>query len=204
MLQQIWTHLKVLDNAHQKYVAKKKRTNSKNDDNASNDDDDDEEEFASSGELQLVDNDWWRKVINKNQLQNASSSHKMIILFEILKECQRVGDKCVIFSGFVEVLNVVEFFMQQVDQRKKNDNGLETFVGPWKKNEDYYRLDGSTPKDRRHSMITKFNDVNNTRTKVFLISAQAGGQGVNLFGANRLILLDTSWNPSKDRKFLPA
>lgn len=188
-----------MDNAHKKSVAKKKRaTNSKNDENTS----DDEEEFASSGGLEMVDNDWWRKIIDKNQLQNAASSHKMVLLFEILKECQRVGDKCVIFSSFVEVLNVVEFFMQQVDQRQTNGNGLETFVGPWKKNEDYYRLDGSTPKDRRHAIITKFNDVNNTRTKVFLISAQAGGQGINLFGANRLILLDTSWNPSKDRKFL--
>lgn len=178
-------------------MAKKKRT-SKNDDD-SNDDDDADEEYASAGGLQMVANDWWRKVIDKKQLENASSSHKMIILFEILNECQRAGDKCVIFSSFVEVLNVVEFFMQQIDQRN-GKGGLENFVGPWRKNENYYRLDGSTPKERRHSMIKNFNDVSNTRTKAFLISSDAGGQGINLFGANRLILLDTSWNPSKDRK----
>lgn len=151
----------------------------------------------------MVDNDWWCKIIDKAHLDSALSSNKMILLFEILKECHRVGDKCVIFSGFIEVLNVVEYFMQQIDQQHNNGNGksgLQDFCGPWKKNEDYYRLDGSTPKDRRHSMITKFNDVTNKRTKVFLISSQAGGQGINLFGANRLILLDTTWNPSKDRK----
>ncbi|XP_037030534.1 DNA excision repair protein ERCC-6-like isoform X2 [Bradysia coprophila] len=195
-LRKIWTHLKVLDNAHQKSVAKKRRTT--NNDDGSNDDDADEE-YGPSGSLQMVDNDWWRKAIDKKQLENASSSHKMIILFEILNECKRVGDKCVIFSSFVEVLNVVEYFMQKIDQRN-GKAGLENFVGPWRKNEDYYRLDGSTPKDRRPSMINNFNDENNKRTKVLLISAQAGGQGINLFGANRLVLLDTSWNPAKDQQ----
>ncbi|KAJ6638887.1 Protein CHROMATIN REMODELING 20 [Pseudolycoriella hygida] len=196
-LRKIWTHLKVLDNAHQKSVAKKRRR-MKNDDDDSNDDDADEED-ASSGGLQMVDNDWWCKAIDKKQLELASSSHKIIILFEILNECKRVGDKCVIFSSFVESLNVVEFFMQQIDQRN-GSAGLEKFVGPWRKNEDYFRLEGSTPKDRRHSMINSFNDVNNKRMIAFLISARAGGQGINLFGANRLILLDTSWNPSNDQQ----
>lgn len=176
-----------------------------------NDDDDDsddsgsgsdisaDEEYASPGALQMVANDWWRKIIDKQQLENAASSHKMIILFEILNECKRVGDKCVIFSTYVEVLNVVEYFMQQIDQRN-GKAGLDSFVGPWRKNEDYYRLDGSTKKKQRHAMINKFNDVNNKRTKLMLISAKAGGVGINLFGANRLILLDTDWNPSVDRK----
>lgn len=156
-----------------------------------------------SGELQLVNNDWWRKIVDKSHLESALSSNKIILLFEILKECERVGDKCVISSGFVEVLNVVEYFMQQINQQKHGSGkfGLEDFRGPWKKNEDYFRLDGNTPKERRHSMITRFNDAKNTRTKVFLISAKAGGLGINLFGANRLILLDTSWNPSTDRNF---
>lgn len=78
--------------------------------------------------------------------------------------------------------------------------GLESFRGPWKLGEDYYRLDGKTPKSVRHTMITRFNDPNNRRTKCFLISAKAGGQGINLIGANRVILLDTSWNPSNDQQ----
>lgn len=156
------------------------------------------------GGLDSIDNDWWRKLIDKSQLESALSSHKITILFEILKECKRVGDKCVIFSSFVQVLNVVEFFMNQINQQQKDGilrPGLQNFEGPWIKNEDYYRLDGSVPKDRRHTMIKNFNDDNHKRVKVFLISAQAGGQGINLFGANRLILLDTSWNPARDRKF---
>lgn len=70
----------------------------------------------------------------------------------------------------------------------------------WIPGKDYYRLDGKTPKSLRHDMVKVFNDVLNTRTRVFLISAKAGGQGINLIGANRVIILDTSWNPSSDQQ----
>lgn len=78
--------------------------------------------------------------------------------------------------------------------------GLDNFHGPWIRNSDYYRLDGKTSKSIRHAMIQSFNDPTNERVKCFLISAKAGGQGINLVGANRVILLDTSWNPSNDQQ----
>lgn len=105
-------------------------------------------------------------------------------MVEILIHCQAKGDKCLIFSNFVAVLSVVEFFLnKQMGFR----NGR-----------DYYRLDGQTPKVRRHQMITRFNQEDNRDVKCFLISARAGGQGINLIGANRVIILDTSWNPAAD------
>ena len=33
---------------------------------------------------------------------------------------------------------------------------------------------------------------------VFLLSSKAGGVGLNLIGANRLILYDIDWNPAND------
>jgi SNF2 family DNA or RNA helicase len=33
---------------------------------------------------------------------------------------------------------------------------------------------------------------------VFFLSSKAGGVGLNLVGANRLILFDPDWNPASD------
>jgi len=33
---------------------------------------------------------------------------------------------------------------------------------------------------------------------VFLLSSKAGGQGLNLIGASRLVLFDIDWNPSTE------
>lgn len=128
----------------------------------------------------------------------------MILLFEILRMCQEKGEKCLIFSGFVMVLNMVEYFMKMIDEQSKNPKahlyGLSRFRGPWRPGMDYYRLDGGTSKSTRHEMINKFNDPKNRVTRVFLISTKAGGQGINLVGANRVVILDTSWNPAVDQQ----
>jgi SNF2 family DNA or RNA helicase len=35
---------------------------------------------------------------------------------------------------------------------------------------------------------------------VFLLSSKAGGCGLNLIGANRLVLFDPDWNPATDKQ----
>ncbi|KAJ3227576.1 helicase [Clydaea vesicula] len=68
------------------------------------------------------------------------------------------------------------------------------------KNEEFkvLRLDGKTLISKRQSLIEKFNkdDKTNNEEFIFLLSAKAGGVGINLIGANRLILFDIDWNPS--------
>ena len=59
------------------------------------------------------------------------------------------------------------------------------------------RLDGSVDKDKRSEMVRNFNTGN---VDVMLLSVRAGGAGLNLIGANCLILMDASWNPADDRQ----
>lgn len=171
-----------------------------------NDEDEDErpDDFLDSQEGKMsVKNDWWRPHVSKEDLETILPSNKLKILFEILKVCKENSEKCLIFSAFVAVLDVVEFFMKAITRQTEEGitySGLESYGGTWKYATDYYRLDGKTPRSTRHQMITNFNNPENKRARVFLISAKAGGQGINLTGANRVILLDTSWNPSNDRE----
>lgn len=95
----------------------------------------------------------------------------------------KYNEKCLVFSSFVQVLNTIEHFM---------DKDI------WKKGKNYLRLDGQTTSKKRKEMIEDFNIKPNHI--IFLITSKAGGQGINLTAANRVVLLDVAWNPTIDCK----
>lgn len=203
---QIWTHPKVLDTAYHEAVAEQKKKTKKMKQMLELPEDyNSEEEALYNVHPDLSKNlqrDWWTRYVTDEDLESVLPSNKLVLLFEILKECEKKQEKCLVFSSYVQVLNVVQFFLKQIDQQtrtKEKQPGLESFHGRWQRGSDYYYLDGSTPHELRHEMITAFNKPKN-KTRMFLISARAGGQGINLIGANRVVLLDTSWNPSNDRE----
>jgi hypothetical protein len=53
----------------------------------------------------------------------------------------------------------------------------------------YFRLDGTMSITKRQKLVDQFNDPEG-KEFVFLLSSKAGGCGINLIGANRLILFD--------------
>lgn len=206
-LRKIWTHPKVLENAYERAMSGQlklidpvqKNKNLVDEENERPDDDDDKRDGDTS-----VTSSWWRTFVSNENLESLFSSNKLIILFEILKLCQQRNDKVLVFSAFVAVLNIVETFMKKIHNQDSSPNaekyGYSLFKTTWEEGKDYFRLDGSTKRDVRHKMIQDFNRPNNPRLRCFLISAKAGGQGINLIGANRCVILDTSWNPSSDQQ----
>jgi hypothetical protein len=105
-------------------------------------------------------------------------SNKMIILFNLLKELKKVNERIVIVSNFTSILDEIQIMLTENDVS-------------------YSRLDGSISTAKRQDLIDSFNNPNSP-SFVFLLSARAGAYGINLIGANRLILFDPDWNPSVD------
>jgi hypothetical protein len=67
----------------------------------------------------------------------------------------------------------------------------------------YRRLDGTTPTGLRQLLVDQFNkDVDAAGSHMdiplFLISTRAGGMGLNLTSATKVIIFDCSWNPTSD------
>lgn len=106
-------------------------------------------------------------------LESVGLSNKMQILMDILQYSREVKDKVLIFSHSLHTLDYVE------------DQLRGTRIS-------FSRIDGSVLTGSRQQ-ITK--DFNNHDTEVCLISTRAGGQGLNLFGANRVVILDNHFNP---------
>ncbi|XP_005181582.2 transcriptional regulator ATRX isoform X1 [Musca domestica] len=203
-LRKIWTHPKVLEDAWKNAVSqrnKKEVVRQKQKDHNSDDDQPDDIYDSQTGQMSVT-NDWWRSLLTKTDLESIMPSNKLRTMFKILQMCEEKREKCLIFSAFVAVLNVVEYFFKKITENDETVRKELNITTPtqWHLGKDYYRLDGKTPKSIRHAMINEFNNQLNERARVFLISAKAGGQGINLIGANRVIILDTSWNPSNDQQ----
>ena len=60
----------------------------------------------------------------------------------------------------------------------------------------FCRMDGSTPIVKRQALVDLFNG--RADIFLFLLTTRVGGLGINLVGADRVILFDPDWNPSVD------
>uniref|UniRef100_A0A182K192 Transcriptional regulator ATRX n=1 Tax=Anopheles christyi TaxID=43041 RepID=A0A182K192_9DIPT len=147
--------------------------------------------------------EWWMQMCPESELDNLEHSGKLVVLMEILKECEAIGDKLLVFSQSLYSLDVIEHFLSLLDDNmqkdeEERDEKLSKYAGSWSMGLDYFRLDGSTSIDNRNDACKVFNDESNTRARLFLISTRAGGLGINLVAANRVVIFDVSWNPSHD------
>ncbi|CAN0074008.1 unnamed protein product [Ectocarpus fasciculatus] len=101
---------------------------------------------------------------------------KMKSLETLLAKFHETRDKVLVFSWSTTMLDVLESFV-----------GAKGYV--------YRRLDGTTSSKERQARINEFNS-DRAGVFVFLISTRAGGQGLNLHTASRVVLYDVNWNPA--------
>ena len=101
-------------------------------------------------------------------------SGKLDSLQDLLVQIAEGGHRVLIFSQFRGMLDRIE--------QELPDLGLTSF-----------KITGSTPSQERQEMTKAFNQG---ERDVFLISLKAGGVGLNLTGADTVILVDLWWNPA--------
>ena len=110
-------------------------------------------------------------------------SGKMQVLDRMLARIrQDTNDKIVLISNYTQTLDIFDKLC-----RSRGYGCL--------------RLDGSMNVNKRQKLVDKFNDPEGEEF-VFLLSSKAGGCGLNLIGANRLVLFDPDWNPAADQQAL--
>ena len=159
------------------------------------------ETFLSSDELKAIMNgkrqilygvDILRKICNHPDLQehrslsikigydygNGAKSGKMQVVKALLGLWKVQGHKTLLFAQHRIMLDILEKFIRSM-------GGFNC-----------RRMDGTTPIQARQGLVDEFN--NNPNAHVFLLTTKVGGLGVNLTGADRVIIYDPDWNPSTD------
>lgn len=101
-------------------------------------------------------------------------SGKLEQLADLLQEAVANGRHVLVFSQFTGMLDQIATVLDEAE------------LG-------YFTLRGSTPPQKRLGMVDRFNAG---EVPIFLISLKAGGTGLNLTGADLVILVDLWWNPA--------
>lgn len=110
-------------------------------------------------------------------------SGKMMVLERMLARIRaETNDKIVLISNYTSTLDLFERLC-----RSRAYGCL--------------RLDGTMNVSKRQKLVDRFNNPDGDEF-VFLLSSKAGGCGLNLIGANRLVLFDPDWNPAADQQAL--
>ncbi|KAI8774132.1 DNA repair and recombination protein RAD54 [Biomphalaria glabrata] len=112
---------------------------------------------------------------------NPELSGKVVILDTLLALIKSTtNDKVILVSNYTQTLDLFEKLCQQ--------RGYGNV-----------RLDGSMTIKKRAKVVERFNDPTSPEF-IFMLSSKAGGCGLNLIGANRLVMFDPDWNPANDEQ----
>jgi len=116
------------------------------------------------------------RLVKSQTAASIASSAKLDYLMDMLEELVEEGRRVLVFSQFVQMLNLIEAEIQ--------NRG-------WS----YEMLTGSTL--NRQERVDRFQEG---KSSVFLLSLKAGGLGLTLTEADTVILYDPWWNPATERQ----
>ncbi|EED20457.1 DNA excision repair protein (Rad26L), putative [Talaromyces stipitatus ATCC 10500] len=131
--------------------------------------------------LQLAVPDRWRELYQTRDsiinYANPEFCGKWKVLRKLLKWWHANGDKVLVFSHSVRLLKMLQMLFNHTSY-----------------NVSY--LDGAMSYEDRAKAVDEFNS--DPQQFVFLISTRAGGVGLNIVSANKVVVVDPNWNPSHD------
>jgi superfamily II DNA or RNA helicase len=131
--------------------------------------------------LEITVPDQWEQLYKtRDSIVNYANPEfcgKWKVLRRLLKWWHSNGDKVLVFSHSVRLLRMLQMLFHYTSY-----------------NVSY--LDGSISYDERATAVDEFNS--DPRQFVFLISTRAGGVGLNITSANKVVIVDPNWNPSHD------
>lgn len=104
-------------------------------------------------------------------------SGKMKVVDVLLRLWHEQNHKVLLFTQGKQMLNILEKFIKHREYT-------------------YLIMDGSTSVGIRHKIVKEFNE--NKNIFIFLLTTRVGGIGLNLVGANRVLIYDPDWNPTTD------
>lgn len=107
------------------------------------------------------------------------NSGKIAALKEVIDEAKARGERLIIFSQFVQTLEII-------------CRALEVMQIT------YRGFTGSTDVNSRQEIVDEF--TREESITCFLLSTRAGGVGINLTAANWVVLFDQDFNPQNDRQ----
>ncbi|KAK0562576.1 hypothetical protein OC844_002642 [Tilletia horrida] len=122
----------------------------------------------------MYPNNWQDKRSIVKQGLRSELCGKWLVLQNLLREWKANGDK--------QNLRLLDWLEMLVEFSGFN----------------HRRLDGTTPQGLRQSFVDDFNY--SEEITVFLISTMAGGVGLNLTSANKVVIFDPHWNPAVDQQ----
>ena len=114
----------------------------------------------------------------------ANESGKMACMLALVSAILERGEAVVLVSGSVKVLQLCRAILEDEPALGGRTPNIGT-------------IDGSVHAQSRQDAVEA---LNSGRCQVLLLSARAGGAGLNLIGANHLVLIDSDWNPAIDEQ----